>query len=346
MGGVVTSDGLGLGFDARLSAAEKDDAGPEARIVTAGDNGREPHAKSSTRESRWLAHDDMNYVRKVYNRILRGIDVEDSELVSNPLDDGYAHVSFTARNRPDLHNYALHIHAEGYVSKRIVQTSALTSNGVLVGAGDEFRGENVEYYLSINPANAQDAATLRKISLPLGADHTYLPAYIHSQGSLWEEGLSIIENLPNKGDRLKEISAMSRTKASRPLSMLATVRDVFNQSIGKGEIWLCSLLVPTYEVLVSNLGEHCFRVIGDDVSIDDGKANPDMKFRPVLFEPDGGLSVMLADYRNATDPNIRRRLLRTFIFFNHGIPDELKEPEVSSFFHDAYDKFVRSVQKS
>lgn len=282
----------------------------------------------------------------IYNETLRLEAVKDSEPVISPLDDKYEHFSFTANSRPDLHNYALRIHAEGYVNMQIVQASALTDSGILIGAADEYREDNVEYYLSINPKNLKDAATLRKISLPLGANHTYLPAYTHTHDSLWEEGLSIIENLPNQADTLKEISAMSRTKDSSSLSIFETLRDVFKKSVGKGELWFCSLLVPTHETLVKNFGEHCFRLIGNDVMINDGKANLDMKFRPVIFQPDFCLSNMLDDYRNTEDPKAKNRILRSFMFFNYGISDELKDPEVSSFYHDLCDKLFNNVQGS
>ena len=282
----------------------------------------------------------------IYNETLSIEAVKDPEPVINPLDDKYEHFSFTADSRPDLHDYALRIHAEGYVNMQIVQASALTDNGILTGADKEYREDNIEYYLSTNPANLKDAATLRKISLPSGTNHTYLPAYIHTHDSLWEEGLSIIENQPNQVDTLKEISAMSRTKDSSSFSIFETLRDVFKKSIGKGELWFCSLLVPTHETLVKNFGEHCFRLIGNDVMIDDGKANPDMKFRPVIFQPDFCLSNMLDDYRSTEDPKIKNRILRSFMFFNYCISDELKNLEVSSFYHDLYDKLFNNVQNS
>jgi len=255
----------------------------------------------------------------------------------NPLEDTYSHVSFLGNSDSVLYSYAQRVHAEGYINMNIVQTSALTPKGTLEDANHEYRGNNVEYYLTFDPSNATDAATLRKISLPSGADHNYLPAYRHTRCSLSEEGMNLVESLPNQETRLKEISAMARTSASKPLSIFETLRHVFRQSLGKDEVWFCSLLVPTYDTLERNFGEHCFQPIGSDVTIRDGKANPELTFRPVLFQPDLCLSNMLRDYLNAQDNARGAKILRSFMYFNYRIDDNLKDPEVASFYHEMFD---------
>lgn len=264
--------------------------------------------------------------------------------ILSPLADRYLHKSFTEKSDPDLVKTALRIHAAGYLSMGFINRSAITEEGVLAEDIDKTRGENVDYFLTVNPLNSVDFATLRIINIPSNRDYTFLPAYQLCMDKLTDSGLQLLQNVPNQVRSLKEIAALARTKNSSPLSIFESFRNVIQTSIGKNELWFFSIVSSTLDILVHNLGEHSFQVIGEDVAIDDERINPKVRLRPVLFRPDDFLTTMLKDYDAAENPKTKHRILRNFMFFNYGLNDSNKELEVSTAYHDFYNKLFSESQ--
>jgi hypothetical protein len=235
----------------------------------------------------------------------------------SPRQDIYQHMEATVDVDPLLVDRALKVHTEGYLSMNFVGPDAVGSDGYLVEGVDKSRRPNTLYYLALNPNQAEDAATMRKVSLSTGETYTNLPTFDTCSQSLTREGMRLLEETPVS--QLKEIAGLARTRAADPSSVYEIIRNAIHRAVGHNEIWFFGIVSTTYESLVKRLGTKNLQVIGEDVPINDSRVNPDIKLRPTIVRPDEFVLNIFREYVESSEYREKVRFLKTFQYFSEGL---------------------------
>ena len=234
------------------------------------------------------------------------------------------------RSNPLMVAEALRIHANGYLSMGFLNNEAVTDEGFIHSDLDRSRGENTDYYIVNNTADVNDCATLRKVRLQPGATIAELDCYELCHRSLYPEAEMQLELLLSSHQPLVEISALARGPEASPAAVWHLLRAAFRDSRVTNEVWFFCLVVSTYGSLASNLGPSFMKIVGDDVSIDDGRVNASVLLRPVIFDTATFLDTMLDDFVR-TEGRDRTRLERSLFFFSEGLDESAMSPAVASF---------------
>lgn len=246
-------------------------------------------------------------------------------------NDSYEHLVFKEKDNPELVREALRIHAEGYLTMGFINQDAVTDDGLVDSEIDHARGDSVDYYLAIKPENELDAATARKINIPIGEDFRVLPAYQLCKNTISEEGFQLISNIPPNS--LKEIAGMSRTEIAQKFSIVELLRDIYQDSYGKNEVWFFSIVDETLDFMDKYFGSNNFIRIGSDTRIDDPRVKDQIRLIPVIFNVDNLLDNFMSNIASSSQPRNRNKLIFTFFYSIEGIP-EAKLPDNIKLFRD------------
>ena len=233
--------------------------------------------------------------------------------------DVYEHYSFNERSDPELVQTALRVHAEGYTTMGFVSDDAVDDDGRLIDSIDHARGEFIDYFLAVNPVNASDMSTMRKINIPPGGSVENLPAFQLTKDGLYEEGVTLLEDLKQDGYQIKEIAGLAKSEEGSPIGLYEILRNVYHSTLGKNEVWFFSIVTTTFDSFIRHFGKSAFKVIGDDVKIFDKRVNKDIKLRPALLDVDRSLEIMIKDIELSENKKERQRLLNMFLYWSDGL---------------------------
>ncbi len=234
--------------------------------------------------------------------------------------DVYEHYSFNERSDPELVQTALRVHAEGYTTMGFVSDDAVDNDGKLIDSIDHARGEFIDYFLAVNPVNASDMSTMRKINIPPGGSVENLPAFQLTKDGLYEEGVTLLEDLKQDGYQIKEIAGLARTKEASPKAVYELLRDAFQASLLQNEVWFFSIVSSTFDSLTKYFGKSTFKVIGEDIKINDYRVNERIQLRPSLLMVDKLFESMIYDIENSKGNKEKQRILGMFLYFSDGLP--------------------------
>ena len=236
-----------------------------------------------------------------------------------PRHDLYEHYAGNEFTNPELVDTALRVHAEGYTTMGFVSDDAIAPDGTLDETIDHSRGCFTDYYLAVNPGNARDMATMRKINIPPSGTVEDLPAFQLSKEGLYPEGISFLRNLESDGYHIKEIAGLARTKESPASSVYELLRSVLQEALHKDEVWLFSIVSSTFDSLTKYFGHTAFNVIGADVKINDYRVNERIQLRPSIVIPNMLFESMIRDVEHASSPKSQLKILGMFMYFTDGI---------------------------
>ncbi len=245
--------------------------------------------------------------------------------------DIYKHYLFNESTDPALVETALKVHAEGYTAMGFVSEDAVDPNGVLDSSIDHSRGVFTDYYLAVNPNDPNDMATVRKISTPLYGSFEDLPAFQLSKDVLYPEGIALLNELEANGYQIKEIAGLARTKSANPMSVYELIREVFQTSIIRDEAWFFSIVSSTFNSITQYFGKTAFRVIGQDVRINDYRVNEKIQLKPSILVPNQSFKLLIEDINNTTTPKAKRRLLSMFLYLSENLGEDIVGHEVFDF---------------
>lgn len=245
-------------------------------------------------------------------------------------DRNYVVAKCTEESDPSLVAEAFRIHGAGYLSMGFLSGEALTDEGFVHPDIDRSRGATTEYYLAANRSNAGDCATLRKVRLRPGASIEDFDCYELCRKSLSPEGEAFVAEMSSRPESVVEISALARTPDASPAAVWHLLRTAIHDSMAKEEHWFFCLVVSTFESLASHMGPSFMSILGDDVSIEDGRVNSDVTLRPITFDTLTFLDSMLADHERAAG-RPRSRLERSLLFFSDGLAENALSPAVAAF---------------
>lgn len=244
------------------------------------------------------------------------VDSAEDEVIRH---DQYEHYAFNESTNPELVEIALKVHAEGYTSMGIVSSNVLEPEGKFAEQVDHARGENVDYFLLVDPKNRSHKATVRKINLSPGEKATALPGLQLTKGAIHKEGIDYLTTLVESGYHLKELSGFSRTKEASPAMAYELLRDVLHRALNKNEAWFFCILSNTLKSLKQYLGESTFKLLGDGTNINDEWVNQSMRFIPTVLLPDKLLSSLIYDIERSENERDKRKLLGMFMYASEGL---------------------------
>ena len=138
-------------------------------------------------------------------------------------NDRYEYFAFDEQSNPELAESALKVHAEGYTTMGFVSGDAVGPDGKLIQQIDHSRGENVDYFLLIDPENPNNKATVRKINLPLGSSIENLPGFQLTKVRQYLNTREYLDGLMEQGFQITELSGLARTKNAPPDCSLANL---------------------------------------------------------------------------------------------------------------------------
>lgn len=248
-----------------------------------------------------------------------------------PRQDNYQHLSFNQLSDPELVGTALRVHAEGYTTMGFVSEDAVASDGTLDETIDHSRGCFTDYYLAVNPQNPRDMATMRKISVPPAGSVEDLPAYSLSKDGFYPEGINYLHDLESSGFSVKEIAGLARTKEAPSSSVYELLRRVFQEALDKDEAWFFSIVSDTYESITRYFGKTAFRVLGDDVKIDDHRVSERIQLKPAILMPSTFFKSLIRDIETAERPKPQMKLLGMFIYLSDGLTDQAMGDEPAEY---------------
>lgn len=234
-----------------------------------------------------------------------------------------------------LVSLARETHARGYIDMGFVRTGYQALDGSLPADIDKARGENVDYYLAVDTSHGtvEDPrlATVRKINIPRGGSIDDLPAYGLCKNSLSSTMTEFLSDMVDQDIKVKEIAALAKSPNTSPLAIFEVLRDPFQDSLGKGEVWFFSIVSTTYDALQDNFGPHAIVKVGDPVTFDDERINPDLSLVPAVVMVDSFLDGISKAAIEETDVKHQHVLTRSFMFFSEGIPDDLLSDDSVKF---------------
>jgi hypothetical protein len=237
----------------------------------------------------------------------------------------------TEQSDPALVAEALRIHAAGYLSMGFLNNGALTEEGFIHSDIDRSRGETTEYYLAYNSALAAYCATLRKVRLRPGASIDEFDCYDLCRGSVSPDAAARLTQVrSSESQPVAEISALARTAEASPGAVWHLLRAAVQDGVARSEFWLFCIVASTYDILARHMGTGFMRVLGGDVTIDDGRVNSDVVLRPVAVDAAALLDAMLVDHERA-DGRARACIERSLLFFSEGLDDSILSPAVTAF---------------
>ena len=238
--------------------------------------------------------------------------------------DGLVFLHFTEDTNSELAIRARRVHASGYESMGFVSNSAIDIDGSLSDDIDHARGETVEYYLGVEPAEDDmtetfDRATLRKISIPSGGSLDDLPAYSLCKNSIYNHELAALQSIEQPDKFVKEIGALARSPEAGPMATFEVLRDALHDSLGNGELWFFSIVTSTYASLADNFGKKAIRQIGEPVALNDPRVSDRVELVPAVVDIDSFLKNILEAAELESSRSKQHRLLRSFSFFSEGL---------------------------
>lgn len=245
-----------------------------------------------------------------------------SEAPVTARQDRYYHLKFKGQDNQELAEEAWRIHAQGYLAMGFVKTGAVTPEGFLTTDIDKARGDEVDYFLALNPNQETDCATMRKINLVPGEDFRDLPAFKITSDKLSPTGIDLLSHLQVDDYQIKELGALARTPNSNPIAIHEIFRSALHDSLGKKEAWFFSIVSSTFDSLAKSFGPDNFVVIGEDTPIDDPRVSEQVVLRPAILFPDRFIDTLLISYLATDDPKTKHGLLRSFLFFTDGVPED------------------------
>lgn len=248
-----------------------------------------------------------------------------------PRNDLYDHYYFTEASDPELVEIARRVQADGYTTMGFVSGDAVAPDGTLIDSIDHSRGDYTDYYLAVSPSNADDKATMRKINIPPYGAVEDLPAYALSKDSLYRGSTEQLHDMQNHSFNIKEIAGLARTREASPSAVYELLRDVLQESLGRDEIWFFTIVSGTYGSLTKYFGKSAFRLIGDDVKINDPRVDEKVLLKPVLLFPDHLFDSMIYDVENSSNDRERRKILNMFLYFTEGLTESSMGEYVSNY---------------
>jgi len=241
--------------------------------------------------------------------------------------DRYVHFTVTEANNLYAAHEAWRIQAEGYLDMGFVTEEALTPEGYLVPELDKSRGKDVEYHLAVNPCNMDDCATVRKVSPPKDGTYRDLPSYKMAEPAIYPDGRQALDGITEQDRRLKEISALARTKDGSAVGVYEIFRKLIQDATGSDEVWFFSTVSTTFQSLVRSFGERNFAIIGDDISMPDARVNSSITLRPTIVTP-GTFIERVLDAHISTEGKGKGTLKRSFLFLADGLEESRMSPRV------------------
>lgn len=259
------------------------------------------------------------------NPKLENLNVAPSEL-KRDRNDLYVHYAFNESSDPELVEVALKVHAEGYTTMGFVGSDAVDSDGKLIQQIDHSRGENVDYYLLVDPRDSDNKSTVRKINLLPSLVLEDLPGYALTKSSQYPDTQNYLSELRDKGFNIKELSGLARTKNAPPAMVYELLRDLLHTSLTKNEAWFFSIVSSTLDSLTKYLGKSAFGVLGDAVNINDSRVNEIVALVPTILFPDQFLDNLLDDIKKETLEKKSKKLIGMFLYMSEGLlQDEISD---------------------
>lgn len=220
---------------------------------------------------------------------------------------------------------ARQVHAIGYADMHFVNDEALMPDGTLRPDIDKARGDNVDYYLLINPEDEVKKATLRKIS----GDVWDLPAFGLTTHNLTKDGLQELLEAEN----VKEIAALARTPEAKQMLVFELLRDAFQEAIGNNETWFFSIVSSTFASLEGQFGPLAIRSIGEPIAFDDERISEDISLVPAILDVDNFLNAVAGAAAAETDSAKQMQYVRTLMYFADGVDDKFMNDDTRAL-HD------------
>lgn len=235
---------------------------------------------------------------------------------------------------------ALRIQADGYTNdKEFVEPHAVEEDGALPDDIDEARGKNVDYIIGIPKDSKKDFAdsgleqgvSVRKMHIPEGGSLKDLPFYKKSYESLYPDYSEYLDSVdPSK---IKEIAALSKLPGTSNKGVFEILRAVHQDALGKGEVWVFSIVSTTFNVFKHEFGDTAIQQIGDKVKFQDERIKENVELVPAILHPD----VFIDELRRAAlaecetgNTQQAHRIMRSFAFFTDGLSnDQLSEESYS-----------------
>lgn len=244
-------------------------------------------------------------------------------------NDQYIHLKIREEDNPELAHEAWRIHSEGYLNMRFITKNAITTDGYIHEDIDSSRKENTDYYLAINKEGLEDdRATLRKINLKPGETYRDLPAFKLCKDVITEDNIQILDSIANQDQVIKEIAGLARTANSNPNAAYELFRNIYQEALGKNEIWFYSIVSSTYRSLAKNFTADNLKVLGDPIAINDSRVSQDITLVPVILQPDIFTETILKNIKENDTSLSHKRFMRTFLFFTDGLDENRMSPEV------------------
>ena len=259
--------------------------------------------------------------------------------------DLYDYYAFNEQSSPELVETALKVHAEGYTTMGFVSSDAVGPDGKLVQQIDHSRGENVDYFLLIDPGDLANKATVRKINLLPGLSLENLPGYQLTKGGLYLQTQEYFDELLTQGFQIKEISGLARTKDAPPAMVYELLRDLLHNSLTKNEAWFFSIVSSTLDSLTKYLGKSAFEILGDAVNINDHRVNEIVSLVPALLLPDKFLDNLLDDIgKESSSTRESKKLIGMFLYMSEGLERGEISDDVYNYRQNILD-YLSSLEK-
>lgn len=248
---------------------------------------------------------------------------------------GIETVRFTETSSPKLAHEAWRLHATSYMDRHFITEDAIADDGTLKPEIDHARGKYVQYYISSeseglsSPEASPRKATLRKIYIPPGGGLDALPAYRLCIDSLYDEEKELLQAIQNPQKHVQEIGALAQSEHRSHVASFGAMRQVLQDSFGKNETWLFSIVESTYAVLVRSFGPMAIRRVGSLVGLEDEGVSEQVQLVPVILEVDKFLQNI---YDSALQEDTTQKFRRQFgslIFFSEGMPDSKLPDDVA-----------------
>lgn len=257
------------------------------------------------------------------------------------MPDRYWHESFFETERPDLARVAQVVQARGYQAAGFVVPQAVVRpEGVLHHTVDEARGPNVKYRLARNPdfRRTTDRASMRHVRLVDGISMETLPAFERCGAYLSAEGKEWLNNRAAAGAPVSEIASLAAERGENGVAVHEMFRHGIHDALGRGEVWVFSIVGKTMGKLVDSLGRRNFTFLGEPAVMDNPLISRNITLQPVALEPDvavAGFPELYAEaewlsQKDAQGPGrgVARRAARTILFYTDGLPDTVLSPDV------------------
>jgi len=85
----------------------------------------------------------------------------------------------------------------------------------------------------------------------------------------------------------------------------------------------CSIVSSTFASLQDNFGEYAIKQVGEPISFDDERINPNLTLIPAIVEVDEFINQIAASAIVEKDERKQRVLSRSFMFYAESVPDSM-----------------------